>query len=118
MFAKKTCLSPSAVRVFSESYTTSHNRPSSVTYLFRTTGQVLGVSLSGAILQAVLLQKLRQRIHGPDAAEVSDQIAIHQIIISRFYRLFMLFGILIISPVPADLNLFVATVTQRRLYPH
>lgn len=41
-----------------------------VTYLFRTTGQVLGVSLSGAILQAVLLRKLRERIQGPDAARV------------------------------------------------
>lgn len=41
-----------------------------VTYLFRTTGQVLGVSLSGAILQAVLLQKLRERIQGPGSAEV------------------------------------------------
>jgi len=41
-----------------------------ITYLFRTTGQVLGVSLSGALLQAVLLQKLRQRIQGPDAAEI------------------------------------------------
>ncbi|TFK76081.1 vacuolar amino acid permease [Pluteus cervinus] len=41
-----------------------------ITYLFRTTGQVLGVSLSGAVLQAVLLQKLRQRITGPDAAEI------------------------------------------------
>ncbi|PPQ77335.1 hypothetical protein CVT25_010917 [Psilocybe cyanescens] len=40
-----------------------------ITYLFRTTGQVLGVSLSGAILQAVLLQKLRERITGPGAAE-------------------------------------------------
>ncbi|KAJ7507587.1 major facilitator superfamily domain-containing protein [Mycena galericulata] len=40
-----------------------------ITYLFRTTGQVLGVSLSGAILQAVLLQKLRERIHGPNSAE-------------------------------------------------
>ena len=30
------------------------------------------MSLSGALLQAVLLQKLRQRIHGPDAVEVSD----------------------------------------------
>ena len=48
-----------------------------VTYLFRTTGQVLGVSLSGAILQAVLLEKLRQRIHGPDAVEVSDQFSIY-----------------------------------------
>ncbi|KAL1735804.1 major facilitator superfamily domain-containing protein [Schizophyllum commune] len=41
-----------------------------ITYLFRTTGQVLGVSLSGAILQAVLLSQLRHRITGPNAAEV------------------------------------------------
>lgn len=41
-----------------------------VTYLFRTTGQVLGVSLSGAILQGVLLQRLRLRISGPDAHKV------------------------------------------------
>jgi len=45
-----------------------------ITYLFRTTGQVLGVSLSGAILQAVLLQKLRERISGPDAAQVIHAI--------------------------------------------
>jgi len=38
-----------------------------VTYLFRTTGQVLGVSMSGAILQGVLLQRLRVRISGSDA---------------------------------------------------
>ncbi|KAF7331947.1 Multidrug resistance protein fnx1 [Mycena kentingensis (nom. inval.)] len=38
-----------------------------ITYLFRTTGQVLGVSLSGALLQSVLVHKLRQRI---DSAEV------------------------------------------------
>ena len=43
-----------------------------VTYLFRTTGQVLGVSLSGAVLQAVLLRKLRERIHDPNAADVSS----------------------------------------------
>ena len=42
-----------------------------VTYLFRTTGQVLGVSLSGAILQAVLTMKLQERIQGPGSAEVS-----------------------------------------------
>lgn len=42
-----------------------------VTYLFRTTGQVLGVSLSGALLQAVLTRKLRERITGPGAIEVS-----------------------------------------------
>jgi hypothetical protein len=41
-----------------------------VTYLFRTTGQVLGVSLSGALLQAVLTHQLRERLHGSDAAEV------------------------------------------------
>lgn len=43
-----------------------------ITYLFRTTGQVLGVSLSGTVLQAVLLQKLRERITGPNAGEVSS----------------------------------------------
>ncbi|KAJ3729030.1 major facilitator superfamily domain-containing protein [Lentinula guzmanii] len=41
-----------------------------ITYLFRTTGQVLGVSISGAIFQAALLQKLRLRIQGPGSAEV------------------------------------------------
>jgi len=41
-----------------------------VTYLFRTTGQVLGVSLSGAVLQTVLLRTLRRRITGPGSLEV------------------------------------------------
>ncbi|KAJ3761646.1 major facilitator superfamily domain-containing protein [Lentinula raphanica] len=41
-----------------------------ITYLFRTTGQVLGVSISGAIFQAVLLQKLRMRIQGPGSMEI------------------------------------------------
>ncbi|KIY49534.1 MFS general substrate transporter [Fistulina hepatica ATCC 64428] len=41
-----------------------------VTYLFRTTGQVLGVSLGGAILQSVLNNGLRKRIHGPNATHV------------------------------------------------
>ncbi|KAJ7068112.1 MFS general substrate transporter [Mycena amicta] len=45
-----------------------------ITYLFRTTGQVLGVSLSGAILQAVLLRKLRDRIHDPHSAEIIYEI--------------------------------------------
>ncbi|KAL6299123.1 vacuolar amino acid permease [Sparassis latifolia] len=44
-----------------------------ITYLFRTTGQVLGVSLSGALLQSILTKKLRERIHGPDAMEVRLQ---------------------------------------------
>ncbi|KAG0705491.1 vacuolar amino acid permease [Suillus ampliporus] len=47
-----------------------------ITYLFRTTGQVLGVSLSGAVLQSILLRKLRQRITGPGSLEVSG---IHEI---------------------------------------
>ncbi|KIM91030.1 hypothetical protein PILCRDRAFT_160549 [Piloderma croceum F 1598] len=45
-----------------------------ITYLFRTTGQVLGVSLSGAILQAVLIKTLQERIRGPGSAEVIDRI--------------------------------------------
>jgi len=45
-----------------------------ITYLFRTTGQVLGVSLSGAILQGVLLQKLRERIRVPNSAEIIYEI--------------------------------------------
>lgn len=45
-----------------------------VTYLFRTTGQVLGVSLSGALLQSILAAKLRERIHGPGAFEVSTTL--------------------------------------------
>ncbi|KZT12978.1 vacuolar amino acid permease [Laetiporus sulphureus 93-53] len=45
-----------------------------ITYLFRTTGQVLGVSLSGALLQAVLTRKLRERITGPGAIEIIEKI--------------------------------------------
>lgn len=45
-----------------------------ITYLFRTTGQVLGVSLSGAVLQSILLRKLRQRITGPDSLEIIEEI--------------------------------------------
>jgi len=45
-----------------------------ITYLFRTTGQVLGVSLSGTLLQTILLSKLRQRIHGPNAEEYIARI--------------------------------------------
>ena len=41
-----------------------------ITFLFRTTGQVLGVSLSGALLQAVLTKRLQERITGPGAFEV------------------------------------------------
>jgi len=45
-----------------------------ITYLFRTTGQVLGVSLSGTLLQSILVSKLRQRIHGPNAEESISRI--------------------------------------------
>jgi len=43
-------------------------------YLFRTTGQVLGVSLSGALLQTILTKQLRKRITGPDAVEIIERI--------------------------------------------
>jgi len=45
-----------------------------ITYLFRTTGQVVGVGLSGAILQGVLLAQLRIRITGPGSAEIIESI--------------------------------------------
>ncbi|KAK7695684.1 hypothetical protein QCA50_000320 [Cerrena zonata] len=45
-----------------------------ITYLFRTAGQVIGVSLSGALLQAVLASKLKERITGPNAAEIIESI--------------------------------------------
>ncbi|KAG8869816.1 hypothetical protein FRC20_000811 [Serendipita sp. 405] len=45
-----------------------------ITYLFRTTGQVLGVSLSGTIFQAVLMSKLRERIQGPNAREIIEAV--------------------------------------------
>lgn len=41
-----------------------------VTYTFRTVGQVLGVSLSGATVQGVLARQLREKITGPGSAEV------------------------------------------------
>lgn len=37
-----------------------------MSYLFRTTGQVVGVSLSGALLQEVLKTELRKRITDED----------------------------------------------------
>lgn len=41
-----------------------------VTYMFRSIGQVLGVSLSAAIVQAVLAKDLQRLIKGAKAAEV------------------------------------------------
>ena len=49
-------------------------RPSLVTYLFRTTGQVIGVSISGAVLQSVLLRSLRAKITGPDAEDIIEAV--------------------------------------------
>ena len=43
----------------------------SVSYVARTTGQVIGVALSGAITQSILNKELHNRIRGPDAAKVS-----------------------------------------------
>ncbi|CUA76812.1 Multidrug resistance protein fnx1 [Schizosaccharomyces pombe 972h-] [Rhizoctonia solani] len=45
-----------------------------ISYLFRTTGQVLGVSLSGALIQAVLVSSLRKRIQGPGAEKIIQNI--------------------------------------------
>lgn len=45
-----------------------------LSYLFRTTGQVLGVSLSGALIQAVLLRQLRANISGPDAEDIIQRV--------------------------------------------
>ena len=39
--------------------------------MFRSIGQVLGVSLSAAIVQAIITTDLQRLIKGPDAAEVS-----------------------------------------------
>jgi hypothetical protein len=47
-----------------------------VSYVFRTTGQVLGVSLSGALLQSLLLTSLRKKIQGPGSAEVSGFVLV------------------------------------------
>jgi len=45
-----------------------------ITYLFRTVAQVLGVSLSGAIVQGVLLRELRSKITGPGSEEIIEKI--------------------------------------------
>lgn len=45
-----------------------------VQWLFRSTGQVVGVATTSAILQAVLTSALRARITGPDAAHLIERI--------------------------------------------
>lgn len=46
----------------------------SLSYVFRTIGQVLGVALSGALTQAVLTWELEKRIRGPNAEEIIASI--------------------------------------------
>ncbi|WVO12917.1 hypothetical protein L204_100525 [Cryptococcus depauperatus] len=46
----------------------------SLSYVFRTIGQVLGVSLSGALTQAVLEKELGKRIQGPDTQKIIASI--------------------------------------------
>lgn len=43
-------------------------------YLFRTAGQVFGVSFSGCIMQLTLTRQLNQRILGPDSEELVQRI--------------------------------------------
>ncbi|KAG9096756.1 hypothetical protein FS749_007798 [Ceratobasidium sp. UAMH 11750] len=45
-----------------------------ISYLFRTTGQVLGVSLSGALVQGILVSSLRKGITGPGSEEIIQRI--------------------------------------------
>lgn len=46
----------------------------SLSYVFRTIGQVLGVALSGALTQAVLARELEKRIQGHNAEEIIASI--------------------------------------------
>ncbi|EPQ29182.1 uncharacterized protein PFL1_03469 [Pseudozyma flocculosa PF-1] len=46
----------------------------SCSYLSRTSGQVLGVSFSGTLLQALLKDQLRKRIHGEGAEDIISRI--------------------------------------------
>lgn len=46
----------------------------SLSYMFRTSGQVLGVALSGALTQAVLSRELHKRITGPGSEEIIQRI--------------------------------------------
>ncbi|OCF54216.1 multidrug resistance protein fnx1 [Kwoniella mangroviensis CBS 10435] len=46
----------------------------SLSYVFRTIGQVLGVALSGALAQAILQKELSKRITGPGAEEAIASI--------------------------------------------
>ncbi|KZS92271.1 MFS general substrate transporter [Sistotremastrum niveocremeum HHB9708] len=45
-----------------------------ISFTFRTVGQVLGVSLSGAVVQGVLVHELKSKITGPGSAAIIEQI--------------------------------------------
>jgi hypothetical protein len=45
-----------------------------VSYMFRTTGQVLGVSLASSIAQSVLTKRLVENLKGPDASKVRPSL--------------------------------------------
>ncbi|KAK4685621.1 hypothetical protein P7C73_g4525, partial [Tremellales sp. Uapishka_1] len=46
----------------------------SLSYVFRSTGQVLGVALSGALLQSILQKELEKRITGDNASQIITSI--------------------------------------------
>lgn len=45
-----------------------------MSYLFRTSGQVLGVAISAAIVQSIITRDLTAALRGPDAAELIASI--------------------------------------------
>jgi len=101
-----------------ETFLASFSTSRAVTYLFRTTGQVLGVSLSSTILQAVLLQKLRGRIQGPGSSEVSqDKLYCSLSFVTTFLRaVHRCDPVLSVLTYCAQLTSFL--VGARKLYPH
>lgn len=46
----------------------------SISYLFRSSGGVIGISATSAIFQGVVKKILTEKITGPDAAEVRMQM--------------------------------------------
>ncbi|KAK6905847.1 hypothetical protein I203_106681 [Kwoniella mangroviensis CBS 8507] len=59
----------------------------SLSYVFRTIGQVLGVALSGALAQAILQKELSKRITGPGAEEALHAVFLCAVILSVVYLL-------------------------------
>ncbi|WWC99825.1 hypothetical protein V866_006733 [Kwoniella sp. B9012] len=59
----------------------------SLSYVFRTIGQVLGVALSGALAQAILQKELSKRITGPGAEDALHAVFLCAVILSVIYLL-------------------------------